>query len=358
MVTVCTFNINNLFLRYKFGSRPGDDSKNAVPALWGYLPLQEPGKYSLHNTHQRQFCSLALRLPDGSLPDILCMQEVESLAALRLFNTKHLDSHYNFAALLDSHDLRQIDVGILSTLPIVSLRSNVDTKDTLIVETPEDRKESEAFPWLFSRDCLEVELDIGPKYPGTLTLFINHFKSKMAKGETSQERRAVAERSARKRLRQAKGVLARLRERFPGNDYTTKLFAVVGDLNDEPGTPPLEVLTQDGKLTNVLDKLPEQERWTHYYQGGEDDPEQVAQFDYLLLSPALASLCTSDPVVNRAGIGGRALSCPKGELLPKELLLSGLGGVSKGMIPFTFWRYPGVGAFEAASDHCPVCIAF
>jgi hypothetical protein len=48
--TLCTFNANNLFVRYRFGQTfPGDMSgKSAVnePAL-GYLPMYDPDMFDL-----------------------------------------------------------------------------------------------------------------------------------------------------------------------------------------------------------------------------------------------------------------------------------------------------------------------
>ena len=44
-------------------------------------------------------------------PDVLCLQKVDSLIALREFNERFLDNAYRYAVVLDSRDLRQIDVG-------------------------------------------------------------------------------------------------------------------------------------------------------------------------------------------------------------------------------------------------------
>jgi hypothetical protein len=56
MTTLCTFNANNLFVRYRFGQTfPGDMSgKSAVtePSL-GYLPMYDPDMFDLFNPLQR-----------------------------------------------------------------------------------------------------------------------------------------------------------------------------------------------------------------------------------------------------------------------------------------------------------------
>jgi len=89
--TLCTFNANNLFVRYRFEQTfPGDMSgKSAVnePSL-GYLPMYDPDMFDLFNPLQRDLTARALSQDGGGLPDILCLQEIESLIALRAFNDR------------------------------------------------------------------------------------------------------------------------------------------------------------------------------------------------------------------------------------------------------------------------------
>jgi endonuclease/exonuclease/phosphatase family metal-dependent hydrolase len=348
MTTLCTFNINNLFLRYKFGTTfPGDMSRKSESEdfRWGYLPLYKPGLFKTFNPDQRVLETKVLHLPDGKLPDILCLQEVESLQALRAFNEVNLDGHYTYSALLDSRDLRQIDVGILSTLPISYLKSNVDLPD------PADK----GFPWLFSRDCLEVSIELNKSGSRVLTIFVNHFKSKMTQGNTAEEKQAAAQKAAKKRQRQADTVLKLVKERFNGSDYKNRLFAVVGDLNDEPGSAPLQDLLGKSNLENVLDRLAPEDRWTHYYKS----KGQVSQFDYLLLSPALTRAVKNRPFVNRVGLGFRDLSKKDGGILPKQAVLHTREDAKNSTkVKFDFKRLDGVSPSLAASDHCPVAIEF
>ena len=72
----------------------------------------------------------------------------------------------NHALLIDSRDFRQIDVGLLSNLEILDVRTHIDDLDA----TPDNADD----PWLFSRDCLEVEVAVGGNR--RLSLFINHLK--------------------------------------------------------------------------------------------------------------------------------------------------------------------------------------
>jgi endonuclease/exonuclease/phosphatase family metal-dependent hydrolase len=347
MATVCSFNVNNLYVRYRFNETyPGDPSgKSAVSdPRYGYLPMYNPGSFELFNPVQRQLAARALTR-DGTLwPDILLLQEVESLIALRTFNAEQLASQYPYALLIDGRDLRQIDVGVLSKLPIVSARTHVD--DT-------DPRSSKSSPWVFSRDCLEVSFELARSR--TLTVFLNHFKSKFIDRQASSTpaKRAKAKASNdAKRKRQAQAVVKLLHERFPGAAWDRELFMVAGDLNDEPASPPVAPLVIDTGLENALARIaPEPECWTHWFRG----ENSVAQLDYMLLSPALAAATAGQsPALERRGISHTGI------------LKSGLTGPRKTRYrrteddtqpistDFGFARFDGVTDKDYASDHTPV----
>jgi endonuclease/exonuclease/phosphatase family metal-dependent hydrolase len=83
----------------------------------------------------------------------------------------------------------------------------------------------------------------------------------------------------------------------------------------------------------VLDRLPEAERWSHFYETRKTPdprPESYKQLDYLLVSRSLARKAPGPPVVVRKGLCANAA------------LYAGA-------------RFAGVGPSRpAASDHCPV----
>lgn len=114
--TICTFNVNNLYTRYKFGKTfPGDLAKKsgvADPGT-GYLPQYRKGFFEIFNPVQREFAGRALTNNGQSYPDVMCLQEVESLLTLRQFNEEFLGNKYKYALLVDSRDFRQIDVLVL-----------------------------------------------------------------------------------------------------------------------------------------------------------------------------------------------------------------------------------------------------
>jgi endonuclease/exonuclease/phosphatase family metal-dependent hydrolase len=346
--TLCTFNANNLFVRYRFGQTfPGDMSgKSAVnePTL-GYLPMYDPDMFDLFNPLQRELTAKALSRDGVGLPDVLCLQEIESLIALRTFNERHLGSYYKRALLVDSRDFRQIDVGVLTNLEILSARTHVDDLDP----KPDDPKR----PFLFSRDCLEVELAL----PGArrLTVFINHLKSKFVdpkQANTMAKKKAARKKGDNYRGRQADRVIKLLKERFPGNAFSTELFAVVGDLNDEPRSKPLKKLFDNAGLEDALKRFPnEPDRWTHWFRG----ENSVSQIDALLLSPALSQATAGiTPVIERRGISfARILQ--DGGIGPKVTHFQQVDDDPSPVdVPFRFPRFPAVDPELYASDHCPI----
>ena len=77
---------------------------------------------------------------------------------------------------------------------------------------------------------------------------------------------------------------------FSGN------FVVVGDLNDYPGAgTALGSLLNHPHLVNVVNRLPVNQRWTHYWAGGDE----YHQLDYILLSRALADHNPGRPGIER-----------------------------------------------------------
>jgi endonuclease/exonuclease/phosphatase family metal-dependent hydrolase len=342
--------VNNLFVRYRFGDTfPGDQShKSAVtdPAE-GYLPMYNQAAFKLFNPTQRDLAAQAITQDGAGYPDLVCLQEVESLVALRSFNTQHLAGTYEHALLIDSRDLRQIDVGVLSQLPIIGVRSHVD-----------DRKPGAAAAddaWLFSRDCLEVEVALDDDR--SLVVLINHLKSKFVDHRTADTpekvERAVADNNERRRL-QAEGVLRILQARFPGQEFDRALFAVVGDLNDQPTSAPLAPLLDGSGLVNAFERIDdESERWTEWYRSANS----VSQLDHLLLSPALAEATDGQaPHIERRGVGfARYLQA--GGTGPKLTHFERTDDDPNPIdVNFQFVRFDNVTPDAYASDHCPITL--
>ena len=307
-ITVGTFNTENLFLRYRLldkerGSRFGKkvDKKQFEEGGGSILMLgvrlEEFGPIS------KAARRLTAKVIVENDPDILALQEVENLEALKLFNGYFLKQRYPYSILIDANDPRQIDVGLLSKYPIL----NVSTHQF----EPEGAPVTER---IFSRDCLVVEVDVRGK---VLTLLVNHFKSKIGGGEEKRKRQAVR-------------VAEILKQRF-GAKYDGD-FIVCGDLNAHFDAPELRSLMganglgAKGMVNLVPTHLDPEEHWTHYYKKGKT----AEALDHMLLSPALAARNKRPAVwIERRGLG-------------------------TDIKRYTGPRFAGLTGAEGASDHCPI----
>jgi hypothetical protein len=98
--------------------------------------MYDPDMFDLFNPLQRELTAKALARDGGVLPEVLCLQEVESLIALRAFNERHLGDHYKRALLVDSRDFRQIDVGVLTNLDKTEASAQSSLTSNKLTTTP------------------------------------------------------------------------------------------------------------------------------------------------------------------------------------------------------------------------------
>ena len=210
--------------------------------------------------------------------DILCLVEVEGMAVLKAFNSQVLDTK-KFAqyTMIDSpNDPRGIDLACLTRHKIVALKTHVFDA-------------GKKFNPVFSRDCLEVAIDVGAAEP--VFVLCNHFKSQG--GRTQQER----DNAAAKRLDQS----TRVAEILAGYDLQRQNVVVLGDLNEDSSNAygSLAPLFGVPDLHPVIDpSLPSEERFTYYY-GGAKKGERLTQLDYIFLSRPLAQAMTAHGIERR-----------------------------------------------------------
>lgn len=294
MIKICSFNAENLFARYRF-----KDS---------FDPIEDNGfsinntAFSINNATSKRITAQAIKEVDA---DVLALQEIENLRVLDRFVSEYLASMgYKHRILIDSMDPRGIDVALLSRHPIVHTRS--------YRQAPNPHGHGR----VFSRDCLEVDIDIDGK---SLTLYVNHFKSMSGGRDETHQRRK----------NQADKVMAIIDERWKGDGYKGN-YVVLGDLNDylDSRSSLSDLMSFEG-LVNVSEQISEDDRWTHYWKGGNE----YRQLDYILLSPILAATNPNQvPKILRKGMPYRAEKY-EGD------------------------RYDGVGEDNPkASDHCPITI--
>jgi endonuclease/exonuclease/phosphatase family metal-dependent hydrolase len=206
--------------------------------------------------------------------DVQCLVEVESRDVLHNFNADVLTSKkFSYNILIDGNDPRGIDVGLLSRYRIKNIRTHIF-----------DREKPTSRSFLFSRDCMEVELAVTPNQ--SLHILCNHFKSKGFSGSQKD--------ADKKRGLQANAVKEILKTNY---DLNKDWVVVAGDFNDTPDSKPLKELLNTANLTDVLEiKFGNDfdKRYTYFYN-------KKAQIDFILVSKPLGDLLV-DAGVERRGM--------------------------------------------------------
>jgi hypothetical protein len=98
-------------------------------------------------------------------------------------------------------------------------------------------------------------------------------------------------------------------------------------------------LVKDSGIENIVNRLPESERWTHWWAS----KNRVSQLDYILLSPALSSSSSADPYIERGGISAK-----------RTKSYYDVDGQKGAEVDLSFKRFKAVTDEIDASDHCPV----
>lgn len=325
-LTITTFNLENLFTRYATIDDPGlHDNPRVV--MTGVTSIDYQGNPRSAATTATQRNNTARAILD-SKPDILAVQEVENLWTLRLFNDRYLSGYFGQLILIEGNDGRGIDVGLCIRkglkVSIPGIRTHVEEldpsrKDKSITSVRryynDSTNELTVSYALFSRDCLEVDIDVGTTSTTALTFLVNHFKSQSDTQKVDDTLRAA---QAAKVVEYVKAAQAKGRKTI-----------VLGDLNEDFSKKPsslqaLQDLITGNVLVDPFGSDAQADRWTHYY----DAANEVSRLDYILVD---ASLKVSMRAVLRKGI---SLQC------------SAAGD-----------RYPTVGYVDSeASDHCPVSV--
>ncbi len=326
---VTAFNCENLFGRYRFLDRPPGQQPTD---FWRDIQIFdviafEPGRSNKLKPKpiaeaQRKNTAAAIL---AAKPDILAVCEVENLTTLRLFNAIYLGNYFDRLVVMDGNDPRGIDVGLLLRkglkADIASIRTHADDAAAggYLPTTNMLDMAGRVGKASFSRDCLEVDVDVGGR---ALTFLVNHFKAQETKADgsdpTTAKRRGQAERVA----------LIAKRARAAG-----RLPIVMGDLNKDIAAPQYdESISPVAKSTvfvNPVKQLPATERWTHFFESRKS----VSQLDYILPDKGLVGAIDSVDIFR--------------------------GGLSPRCKQFTG---PRVGTIDAdgleASDHCALSVTF
>lgn len=156
VVSIRTFNLNNLFSRFNFkGKISPKDYKLDSKVEYKFTDEETYEETYKGRTYMGKLVSgkpeedtetIATRVKEMGI-DVLAVQEVEDIDTLKTFNRDYLGTLYPYQVLVEGNDPRLIDVALLSKLPIggiVSWQKAVHPANT-------------AEP-VFGRDLLEVQI--------------------------------------------------------------------------------------------------------------------------------------------------------------------------------------------------------
>ncbi|WP_299935045.1 endonuclease/exonuclease/phosphatase family protein [uncultured Nitratireductor sp.] len=362
---LATFNVENLMNRFDFSGFRNDLRRDRALALYEiedeahYRALEQARAIALTDD-ARQLTALAIA---ATRADILCLQEVDNLAALKAFEYgylfKMIGNGYREKYSASGNDSRGIDVAVMmrpetahgQPIEFVRMTSHAHLTFADLDLHNEDLAELGIEPHerIFRRDCLELDIKVGGR---PLTLYVVHFKA------MSPPRNGMDGRTASMPVRMAEAAAVRhiIEQRFGGAERAAeKRWVICGDLNDyrerviitgeahlgyrfEPATEEqssVNALTAGDFCENLVERRPEMDRWTLYHTRGPEE-RHLCQLDYLLASRALARHNTrAVPEIIRAGQPWRTIFPPEQDV-PR--------------FPRVGWDRP------KASDHCPVVV--
>lgn len=361
---LATFNVENLMNRFDFSGYRNQLNEDRTLALFeigseAEYQLLEKARAIAHADDMRQLTALAIA---ETRADIICMQEVDNIEALKAFEYGYLfkmvGQGYQQKYTTSGNDSRGIDVAVMmraetahgQPIEFVRMTSHAHvTFEEFGLHTPElAALGQEPFERIFRRDCLEIDVKVGGK---PLTIYSVHFKS------MGSPRNGLNGREATMPIRdaEAKAVRRIIENRF-GKDHTAdKRWVICGDLNDyreriviggdafegysftpaEETASCVDVFLGDGFAENLVERRPEMDRWTLYHTRGPQE-RHLCQLDYILASPSLARTNSQAvPDIVRRGQPWRTIFPP---------------GQDVDRYPRAGWDRP------KASDHCPVAV--
>ncbi|OPY03021.1 MAG: hypothetical protein A4E60_00586 [Syntrophorhabdus sp. PtaB.Bin047] len=167
-VKIATFNAENPFARFQF--KRNVKIEKVIQDGWNINSVY----FSIFNEKEKSITGETIKALDA---DVTALQEVENLDTLRKFRTDYLGGRksYPYTLVVDGNDPRRIDVAVMSRYPLGNVQTHADVWST------------ELNSYLFSRDCLVVDIQLPGNNP--ITLFVNHLKSMLDKDDAGNGRR-------------------------------------------------------------------------------------------------------------------------------------------------------------------------
>ncbi|MEO9338062.1 endonuclease/exonuclease/phosphatase family protein [Mesorhizobium sp. SB112] len=361
---LATFNVENLMNRFDYSGFRNQLNQDRTLALFqikdeAEYKLLEQARAIAYADDTRQMTALAIA---ETRADIICLQEVDNIEALKAFEYGYLFKMVGFGYrqkyTTSGNDSRGIDVAVMmrtetaegEPIEFVRMTSHAHvTYEMFDLHTPELAAINELpSERIFRRDCLEIDVKIGGN---PLTIYSVHLKSMGPPRNGLNGRDA----SMPVRMAEAKAVRRIIEDRFGSEHAADKRWVICGDFNDyreriiiggdshsgysfEPAAEEqscLNVLLADGFAVNLVERRDEMDRWTLYHTRGPAE-RHLCQLDYILASPSFAQQnADAVPDIIRGGQPYRTIFPP---------------GQEVERFPRAGWDRP------KASDHCPVAV--
>lgn len=212
------------------------------------------------------------KVVNAQAPDVLTIQEVETKDLLGRLNDKLTAKLPNYE-LIPGRDPRGINVAILSKFPILSSK----THQNEWLYTPDGRG-----PYKWSRDCLEVHLDLGGNREAAF--LVNHLISQIDDSvDTDLKRQA-----------QAKGARD-LADGIRNGSPWVAVF-ITGDMNDDPTSTSTRLFFDDGLYVDLWSGQSLANAWTY------KDGSTPHRLDYLIPDAVAARWKQSAALVHSSDV--------------------------------------------------------
>ncbi|MEJ2281234.1 MAG: endonuclease/exonuclease/phosphatase family protein [Candidatus Bathyarchaeota archaeon] len=293
LISVGTFNLNNLFSRYNFKGEikaikdfdttlNGEVAYEFTPADTWKIRTYRGGLVNAKKLIDTERIAARIKTIDI---DVLAIQEVEDIDTIHQFNREYLNWMYPYITLVEGNDPRLIDIGLLSKLPLGGITSWQNKVH------PNDPDKT-----VFGRDLLQVDILNSSRTKKLFTIFNNHLKSHYV--DFTEDPNAGEASNNKRRTQQAEMITEIVKDQTRPNSN----FIVLGDMNDPPNSPCLQSFTEDQELqlTNSLenpketrpakddDPPPQTTSWTHRYKKS-NQPAEYELYDQIWISPKLSS---------------------------------------------------------------------
>ena len=361
---LATFNVENLMNRFDFSGYRNQLNEDRTLALFD---IQSEAEYKMleqaraiaQSDDTRQLTALAIA---ATRADIICMQEVDNIEALKAFEYGYLfkmvGQGYRQKYTTAGNDLRGIDVAVMmrnetaqgQPIEFVRMTSHAYvTFEQFGLHTPElAALGNQANERIFRRDCLEVDVTVGGV---PLTLYLVHFKSMGSPRNGLDGREATMP----VRIAEAQAVRRIIEERFGEDHAADKRWAICGDMNDYrqrvkiAGDACRRLSLRGGRREPVLPQRADRRRLLRKRRRAAAGDGPLELLSHARTGRAASVPARLHPAVEGAG-GKNATAVP-------DIIRNGQPwrtifppGQEVDRFPRAGWDRP------KASDHCPVAI--